>query len=68
MESAPADCSREDLIRIRRTALIEFEINRSPDAPNRRIAQTCRTSTGAVAAIRGSAKRADEGLRAPLSG
>jgi len=52
MESAPADSSREDLVRIRRTALIEFEISRSPDAPNRTIAQTCRTSTGTVAAIR----------------
>jgi hypothetical protein len=51
-ESAPSDCSREDLSRIRRRALIEFEIGRSPDAPNRAIAQACRTSTGAVAAIR----------------
>ncbi len=55
MESAPADCSREDLIRIRRRGLIEFEIDRSPDAPNRTIAQACRTSTGAVAAIREAA-------------
>jgi hypothetical protein len=52
IEAASEDCSREDLVRIRRTALIEFEIGRSPDAPNRTIAQACRTSTGAVAAIR----------------
>jgi hypothetical protein len=52
MESAPEGSSREDLARIRRTALIEFEISRYPDAPNRTIAQTCRTSTGTVAAIR----------------
>jgi hypothetical protein len=52
IEAAPADSSREDLVRIRRTALIEFEISRCPDAPNRAIAQACRTSTGAVAAIR----------------
>jgi hypothetical protein len=52
MESAPADSSREDLARIRRAALIEFEIGRSPDAPTRTIAQACRTSIGAVAAIR----------------
>lgn len=51
-DSAPADCSREDLTRIRRKALIEFEIGRSPDAPNQAIAHACRTSTGAVAAIR----------------
>jgi hypothetical protein len=54
MESAPADCSRENLIRIRRTALIEFEISRSPDASNRTIAQACRTSTMAVAVVRES--------------
>jgi hypothetical protein len=52
IESAPADSSREDITRIRRTALIEFEISRSPDAPNRTIAQACRTSPRAVAAIR----------------
>jgi hypothetical protein len=52
-ESAPAGSSREDLVRIRRRGLIEFEIQRSPGAPNRTIAQACRTSTGAVAAIRG---------------
>jgi len=55
IESAPDESSREDLTRIRRTALIEFEISRSPDAPNRTIAQACRTSTGAVAAIREAA-------------
>ena len=52
MESAPADSSREDLVRIRRRGLIEFEIGRCPDAPNRAIAQACRASIGAVAAIR----------------
>lgn len=51
-ESAPADTSREDLVRIRRRGLIEFEISRAPEAPNRTIAQACRTSTGAVAAVR----------------
>lgn len=52
IESAPADTSREDLARVRRRALVEFEIRRSPDAPNRTIAQACRTSAMAVAAIR----------------
>jgi hypothetical protein len=51
-ESAPADSSRDDLVRIRRTGLIEFEIRRAPEAPNRTIAQACHTSTGAVAAVR----------------
>jgi hypothetical protein len=52
MESAPADHSREDLARVRRTALIEFEILRAPEAPNRTIARACRTSSSAVAMIR----------------
>jgi hypothetical protein len=52
VESAPADCPREDLVRLRRTALIEFEIDRCPEAPNGTIAQACRTSTGTVAAVR----------------
>ena len=51
-EAAPADSSRDDLVRIRRRGLIEFELRRSPEAPNRTIAQACRTSTGAVAAVR----------------
>ena len=46
------DSSREDLVRIRRRALIEFEIRRLPEAPNRTIAQACHTSTGAVATVR----------------
>jgi hypothetical protein len=52
VESAPADCPRADLVRLRRTALIEFEIDRCPEAPNGAIAQACRTSTGTVAAVR----------------
>jgi hypothetical protein len=54
IDTAPADTSREDLVRIRRKALIEFEIRRSPEAPNRAIAQACRTSTATVAAVRGA--------------
>lgn len=53
IDGAPADSPREDLVRIRRRALIEFEIGRSPDAPNRTIANVCHTSTATVAAIRG---------------
>ncbi len=39
-------------MRIRRNALIHFEIRRAPEAPNRTIARACHTSPGAVAAIR----------------
>jgi hypothetical protein len=52
IELAPETTSREDLVRIRRTALIEFEIGRAPEATDRVIAQACRTSGGAVAAVR----------------
>ena len=51
-DSAPADSSREDLVRLRRSALIEFEIRRAPEVPNQKIAKACRTSTGAVTAVR----------------
>lgn len=53
IDDAPADSSREDLVRIRRKALIEFELLRMPDAPNRTIANACHTSAATVAAIRG---------------
>jgi hypothetical protein len=53
-EAAPSSCTPEERSRIRRRALIEFEIGRSPEAPNRKIAQACRTSTAAVAAVRDS--------------
>jgi len=52
MESAPEESSREERVKIRRTALIEFEIDRAPEAPNRTIALACRTSSAAVAAVR----------------
>jgi hypothetical protein len=57
MDSAPADCSRADLIRLRRAALIEFEIRRSPDTSNQMIARACRTSTGAVTAVRAALRQ-----------
>lgn len=57
MDSAPTESSREDLVRLRRTALIEFEIARAPEAPNRRIALACRTSSSAVAAVRDRLER-----------
>ena len=57
IDTAPADTSREDLIRLRRAALIEFEIRRAPDAPNQAIARACRTSTGAVTAVRSALRQ-----------
>lgn len=43
---------------MRRTALIEFEIARAPEAPNRTIALACRTSPAAVAVVRDRLERA----------
>jgi hypothetical protein len=57
MDSVPAATSREDRVRLRRTALIEFEIGRAPEAPNRTIALACRTSSAAVAAVRNELQR-----------
>lgn len=52
IEMSSAAASHEDRTRIRRTAVIEFEIGRVPDAPNRSIAVSCRTSNAVVAAVR----------------
>lgn len=52
MDSAPASSTREERVRVRRRALIEFEIGRAPEAPNRTIALACHTSSAAVAAVR----------------
>ena len=51
--SAPDSTSREERLRLRRTALIEYEIDRAPEAPNRTIALACHTSSATVAAVRG---------------
>jgi uncharacterized Zn finger protein (UPF0148 family) len=57
MDSAPAASSREDRVKLRRTALIEFEIDRAPEAANRTVALACRTSPAAVVAVRNKLKR-----------
>jgi hypothetical protein len=57
VDSAGPASSREDRTRIRRKALIEFEIGRAPEAPNRAIALACRTSSAAVAGVRNELER-----------
>jgi hypothetical protein len=57
MDSAPAASSREDRVKLRRTALIEFEIDRAPEAANRTIALACRTPPAAVVAVRNKLAR-----------
>ncbi len=52
LDSAPDTTSAEGRMRLRREALIRFEIGRAPLAPNRAIANACRTSLQAVATVR----------------
>lgn len=52
MDAAPAASSREERSRLRRDAMIRFEIGRAPLAPNRVIAHACRTSLITVATVR----------------
>jgi hypothetical protein len=57
MDAAPEATSRADRVRLRRTALIEFEIDRAPEAPNGTIALACSTSSAAVSAVRTELER-----------
>jgi hypothetical protein len=52
-DSAPDSITREDRVKVRRRALIAFEIGRTPEAPDRTVANACRTSAQAVATVRG---------------
>jgi hypothetical protein len=52
LEAAPVAADRDDRMRLRRTAVIEFELRRSPDKTNGSIAKTCRSSIPVVAATR----------------
>jgi hypothetical protein len=52
LESAPDDCGLEERAKLRRSALIEFEVRRRPGHGDGEIARTCRSSVAAVAAAR----------------
>ncbi|MFN8216869.1 MAG: hypothetical protein U0R71_09770 [Solirubrobacterales bacterium] len=52
LDSAPADCGLEERAKLRRAALIEFEVKRRPSHGNGEIAKACRSSVAAVAAAR----------------
>jgi hypothetical protein len=60
IDSASAECSSEERVRIRRSAVIEFEVRRCPDSGDRQIAQSCRTSASAVKAVRGLLEQTPE--------
>lgn len=52
LDSAPQDCTRDERAKLRRAALIEFEVRRVPEQPDSAIARACRSSAAAVAAAR----------------
>lgn len=52
LESAPEDSGLEERAKLRRSALIEFEVRRRPGHGDGEIARTCRSSVAAVAAAR----------------
>ena len=52
LEAAPSDCPVEQRAKLRRAALIEFEVSRRPDHGDGAIAKACRSSVSAVAAAR----------------
>ena len=52
LENAPANSGLEDRAKLRRAALIEFEVRRRPNNGNGEIAKACRSSVAAVIAAR----------------
>jgi hypothetical protein len=52
LDAAPSDSPVAERAKLRRAALIEFEVRRTPDHPDGIIARTCRTSVAAVTRAR----------------
>jgi hypothetical protein len=52
LESAPSDSPVDARAKLRRAALIEFEVSRTPDHADGIIARACRTSVSAVTKAR----------------
>jgi hypothetical protein len=52
LDSVDADSPVDVRAKLRRAALIEFEVRRAPDRADRRIAEACRASAAAVAKAR----------------
>lgn len=52
LDAAPEDSGLEERAKLRRSALIEFEVRRRPGHGDGEIARTCRSSVAAVAAAR----------------
>jgi hypothetical protein len=52
LDAAPQDAPLEDRAKLRRAALVEFEVRRRPGHGNGEIAKACRSSVAAVVAAR----------------
>jgi hypothetical protein len=52
LEAAPEDTTQEGRAQLRRAALLEFEVSRTPERSNGEIARACRSSVPAVAKAR----------------
>ncbi|MGE5283028.1 MAG: hypothetical protein ACM3N0_12060 [Chloroflexota bacterium] len=52
LETAPGNSTRDERAKLRRRALIEFEVRRVPELTDSAIARACRSSAAAVAATR----------------
>jgi hypothetical protein len=65
LEEAPLDSTRDQRARIRRAALIEFELRRVPELPDSTIARACRSSAAAVAATRSRIAEREADARSP---
>lgn len=52
LDTAPANSGIEERAKLRRAALIEFEVTRRPEEGDGMIAKACRSSVAAVAAAR----------------
>jgi hypothetical protein len=63
LETAPSDSPVAARAKLRRAALIEFEVSRTPDQADGTIARACRTSVGAVAQARRRLRLPDPATR-----
>jgi hypothetical protein len=68
LDSAPEDSPIEVRAKLRRAALIEFEVSRRPDHGDGAIAKACRSSVSAVAAARRRLKLPTPGIQASPHG
>ena len=65
LELAPSDSPLSARAQLRRAALIEFEVRRTPDHANNAIAKACRSSATAVAKARDRLKLPDPSPQSP---